>query len=333
MAAFYSVLGVNLACSHPLPRLAAEPVSGEDALDVELGNVPFDLPRHPAEGWEMVFESRHADPRGEPSLRIWRRAGGDVHRFLYSDGAEFFVDREGRHLWTRWVEPNTLEDVATYLLGPILGFVLRLRGVITLHASAVVIDGQAIALAGQAGAGKSTTAAAFAQRGYSVLSDDITAVKPAAGDFLVQADCPLLNLWPASSEMLWGSREALPRLSLTWDKRFLDLEKHGYRTERTPRPLAAVYLLRGEPVASSTAVVEELHGRRGYMALLGNTYAHLLDRQMQAYEFEVLARLLPRLSVLRLRRPARGLTPGELCDLVADDFRRRRSSAFATSTS
>ena len=333
MAAYYSILGLSLACSRPLPRLAAEPTPGADALEVELGNVPFDLPGRSTEGWELVFVSRHPDPEGESSLRIWRRAQRGLYRFLYSDGSEFFVDREGRRLWARWVEPNTLEDVASYLLGPILGFVLRLRGVITLHASAVVIDGQAVALAGPAGVGKSTTAAAFAQRGYPVLSDDITALKPAAGDFLVQADCPLLHLWPASSEILWGSSEALPRLSLTWDKRFLDLEKRGYRAERTPRPLAAVYLLAGEPVTSPPAVLEELHGRRGFMALLGNTYAHLLDREMQAHEFEVLARLFPKLSLLCLHRPESGLTPGELRDLIVADFRRRRSPAVATSAS
>jgi dephospho-CoA kinase len=50
---------------------------------------------------------------------------------------------------------------------------MLLRGVVCLHASAVAIGDEAIALLGPAGSGKSTTAAAFAERGYSVLAEDV----------------------------------------------------------------------------------------------------------------------------------------------------------------
>ena len=49
-------------------------------------------------------------------------------------------------------------------LGPVFAFVLRLRGAVTFHASAVRI-GDAVAFLGPQGAGKSTTAAALALRG------------------------------------------------------------------------------------------------------------------------------------------------------------------------
>ena len=42
-----------------------------------------------------------------------------------------------------------------------MGFVMLLRGIVCLHASAIAIDDEAIALLGPAGSGKSTTAAAF----------------------------------------------------------------------------------------------------------------------------------------------------------------------------
>ena len=237
MTALYPVFGLALVCNRPLPRLTSSTTSeglSSRRVDVELGSVPFDLPVDSTADWTLRSASQLVDEGGEPVLRVWQKADGEIYRFYYSDATDFFVDRGGRRVWVRWADPNTLEDIATYLLGPILGFVLRLRGIVSLHASAVVVGGAAIALAGTAGVGKSTTAAAFAQRGYQVLSDDISALHPAGDDFLVQSDCPLLRLWPESSEMLCGSRDALPRLSLTWDKRFMDLEKHGYRAERSP---------------------------------------------------------------------------------------------------
>ena len=72
-----------------------------------------------------------------------------------------------------WEEPLTYADAAVYLLGPVLGFVMRLRGIVPLHASAVMIGTGATVFVGDAGAGKSTTAGAFAALGYGVLSDDL----------------------------------------------------------------------------------------------------------------------------------------------------------------
>ncbi|MCP3960670.1 MAG: serine/threonine protein kinase [bacterium] len=275
-----------------------------------------------------MIESTDLDDRGEPMLRVWRRPSDGMFRFLYGDGSDFVLDGCGRRLWVQWLEPNTLEDVSSYLLGPILGFVLRLHGAISLHASAVVIDGQAIALAGPAGAGKSTTAAAFAQRGHAVLSDDLAVLEPHGGEYLVQVDCPILRLWPESSEMLFGSADALPRLSGTWDKRYLDLAGHGSQAARVPCPLAAIYLLDCGSIAEAGPAIRTVRGRDGLLALVAHSYAApLLDAEMRATEFELFAELVGKLPVLGLHRPEEGVGPAELCDLIIDDFSRRRSAA------
>ncbi len=326
MESLYSVLGVTLECDRPLPHLGIGPPPASPSpstLKVQLGHVPAELV---AGDWRPYFDSPGVDERGEHLLRIARRATDGAYRLRYLDGTEFFLDGAVSRVWVRWSEPATLEDAATYLLGPTLGLVLRLRGVTLLHASAVVIDGRAIAIAGPAGAGKSTTAAAFAQRDYPVLTDDIVALESSGEDFLVQADCSLLRLWP-DSELLGGSAEALPRLALGWEKRFLDVEKHGYRAARRPYPLGAVYLLGGEPAAEGPEV-RELTTREGVIALVANAYANLFaDSQMRGRELDVLARLVRELPVCRLHKPQTGLDPAALCELIAGDFRRRRVPA------
>ncbi len=321
----HCVLGLTLECSHPLPRLAVEPESDGEALKLELGSVPSGLGEAPADEWRSVFQTDLADDRGEPFLRLRRSSAGDFYQLAFHDGTQFFVDRQGRQVWARWPAAYTLEDIESYLFSTVLGFVLRLRGVISLHASAVVIDGWAVALAGPPRAGKSTTAAAFAQRGCEVLTDDITALRPAGDGFRVPPGRPELRLWQESSELLGGFSEALPRLSETWDKRFLDLESHGYRYARGSHSLAAVYLLDWQSESCPGPEIEELAGSSGLVALAANSYvAHMLDRQMRAFEFDFLTRLLQRFPVRRLKIPGGGLAPAEVCDLITADFRRIR---------
>ncbi len=63
-----------------------------------------------------------------------------------------------------------------FALSEALGMVLFQRNLFLLHGSAVKIGEQATIFIGRPGAGKSTTVSAFAQRDYTILSDDLTAV-------------------------------------------------------------------------------------------------------------------------------------------------------------
>jgi hypothetical protein len=117
--------------------------------------------------------------------------------------------------------------------------VLRLRGIFVLHASAVAIGDRALALAGQPGAGKSTTAAAFALLGYPVLSEDVVPVFEQGDILVVHAGYPHIRLWPDSVKLLLGSSDALPRIIPSWDKCRLDLTQNGFRLQIEPLPLSA----------------------------------------------------------------------------------------------
>ena len=109
---------------------------------------------------------------------------------------------DGSEVWADGPENYALEDTATYLVGPVMGFVLRLRGSLPLHACSVAIGDKAIALMGPQGAGKSTAAAAFARLGYSVISEDVTALSESGGRYMVQPGYTRVNLWPESAEAL-----------------------------------------------------------------------------------------------------------------------------------
>ena len=158
---------------------------------------------------------------------MWRVCDGEFSRIDYADGTQFWTNRNASELWAVWPENLAIEDVASYLLGPIFGLMLRLRGAACLHASAVALGDSTVAFVGPPGSGKSTTAAALAQRGYTVLSDDIVVLIEHDETFFTISSCPYLSLWPESVEMLYGDSDALPRFVPSWEKRRLALNGDG----------------------------------------------------------------------------------------------------------
>jgi hypothetical protein len=270
---------------------------------------------------ERWYASPYKTEHGEPVLEVWMLGARSYFRFRYCDDTEFVVDRRGTRIWATWPAHLTLEDTATYLLGPVLGFVLRLRGITCLHASAIALGGQVIALVGNARAGKSTTTAAFAGLGYPVLSDDIVALSDKGQPPLVQPGYPRVGLWPESVKAIYGSADALPRLTRTWEKRYLDLTEASYRFKPEPLPLAAVYVLSERSHDPAAPSVKAIPLQTGLMALVANTCAnHLLDRAMRAQEFASLGRLVTHVPLRRVTPHANLTRLSRLCDTILDDF-------------
>ena len=166
-----SIYNLGIIANRTIPGIPSSSIDSID-LRISLGELPawLDKPDHHTS--RLSYTSDYTDSSGEPLLRVYRLQDGKYHHFRYADRTEFLVDHTGTEIWCSWQEPLTIEDAATYLLGPVLGFVLLLRGVVCLHASAVVVGSEAIALIGPAGSGKSTTAAAFSSRGFTILADD-----------------------------------------------------------------------------------------------------------------------------------------------------------------
>jgi len=304
----YSVYGLGLQANQPIP-----------GLELQTG-LKIDLQIYLTIAPPWLSQLDGLPNLGERSSLVRPLREGAYWQIAYLDGTVFVVDRAGTEIWATWSERSTLEDTATYLLGPILGFVLRLRGIVCLHASAIAVEGQAIAFLGNTGAGKSTTAAALAQKGYAVLSDDIVALFERDG-FFVQSGYSRLRLWDASVDRLYGSPDALPCLTPNWPKRYLDVSQAGYQFQPQPLPLAAIYLLNmrtDDPLAPYVAAPPV---QSALINLVTNTYANtLLDRQMRAHEFEVLSQLVAQVPVRKITPHADLARLPKLCEVILDDF-------------
>ncbi len=329
MTNFCAAYGLVIQSDSFLPgAFPIDPTSGVD-LQVRLQTMPVwrESTLHTA---QIRYVAADENDAGEPVMQAWDLADGEYLRLLYADSTEFILDRNGTELWVTWPESQTPEDMATYLLGPVLGLVLRLRGVACLHASAVVVDGKAIALVGTSGAGKSTTAAAFAKAGYKVMADDIVALDEQSGAFFVRPAYPRIRLWPSSVEALFGTEDALPLLTPTWDKRYLDLLNDSQRFQSEPLPLAAIYLLDERSSDARAPFVETLPDNRMLMTLVANTYAnYLLDKPMRAAEFTSLGRLCRQIPFRKVTPHADAKFLPELCRVIVEDFQTQFSLCTA----
>ncbi len=317
----YLAYGLSFRSNRSIPGLQSSPPSDQCDLEVNLEYPVAELLRKKPLPYVTRYVSSDADGGGVPQLIVQQSTDQTHYYWVYRDGTEFLLDHRGSRIWANWPPKETVENMATYLLGPILGFVLRLRGVICLHSSAVAVNDQVIAFLGSVGAGKSTIAAAFASLGYPVLSDDVVAVADRGAGFLIQPGYPRLRLWPESVKALYGSPEVLPRLTPTWDKRYLDLDQSGYQFQRQPLPLAAIYILGERSTDPSAPSIETVPAQASLITLVGNTYVnYVLDRRMRAHEFEVLGRLVKHVRLRRVVPHADSAYLSKLCDLILDDL-------------
>ena len=316
----YSAFGLLLRSNVRIPGLTPGQTSPSvSSVHLKLGACP-DLPKEiRSEHKTLIYESAYLNELGEPALKVWSVGSGSILHLAYSDGMGFWLDRCGTKVWGRWPERSSLEDATTYLLGPVLGALLRIRGVICLHASAVALEDRAVAFVGPPGAGKSTTAAILARQGCAVLSDDVVALAKSAGVVQVFPAYPFLSLWPDSVEMLYGSTDSLPRFIPAWEKRCLKLGEKGSKFQDQPVPLRAIYLLR-ERIPGSGPRIESVPPKTAFLDLLANSYAtRIVHNQMRAREFSFLAWLVSNVPTQSISLPQEVNLGDEFFRLVRRD--------------
>jgi len=324
----YSVYGLQVQADLPVPGLAVGHADRHVDLTIETERIPHvfeNQTRVEQEEWR----SAGVDESGTPRLRITQVPGGNAFRLQYADGCEFVVNRAGEALWMSWPDGSALSDALPYLRGPVLGAILRLRRVVALHASAVCIEGRAILLMGPAGLGKSTTAAALAQRGHPVLSDDVVALTERSGSFHAQPGYPNLCLWPDSVGLLYGNEDRLPRITPAWEKRYLDLAERRHLFVNEPQPLGCIFLLQ-EREAIDAPHIARMQGHAALMELVANVYVSFFSsRSIKALELEWLARIVATVPVRRIVPPRNPAHLSRLCEAIVEHATSSRSMEIA----
>ncbi len=333
MAYPYRAYGLTLSCNTPVPALRQEHTYLKRYDIVVTIGPETDWVREARRLPSRVDHPKSGEiERDNSPFTLTRYGAGEFFELAYGDEARFFVDGAAERVWGTCLPPLTDEDTATYLLGPVMGFVLRLRSVLALHASAVCIGGQAVALCGESQTGKSTMAAALALRGIPVLCEDITPLIEVDARFQVEPGYPRVCLWPDAVEKLFGARDALPRLTPSWDKFFLPLDGGNAKFEEQRRVVSAVYLLAPRVEEARAPRIETMSPRAALLELVQNTYMNwLLDRRQRAAEFDALGKLVAQVPVRRIVPHLDQGRIGALCELIVTDAERTSDAYDSTS--
>lgn len=189
--------------------------------------------------------------------------------------------------------------VGVLVSGLVVAVLLGLKGEVTLHASAVEVDGVAIALAGDSGAGKSTLAAMLCAAGASLVSDDLLRIATAGGSVVCVGGSPQLRLRRHGAWAMDGFATS-PPASTTIDDR-LAIEPPA--APGPSRPLASVALVRASRSAA-TVGIDELNGAEALVRLSALArVSGWRDPAVLRQQFKVLAALARSVRVVETTVP------------------------------
>lgn len=287
----YAFFGLRFLVDQPLAGFL--PLAEATSTDVRVSSASSATDSEHPNRWRLRY-------RG-PEFTVDDHSSGEWLRIRYKEGPFFDLNKNSSEIRVTWTPSTSPEDVVTYLLGPVAGLLLYLRGRTCLHASAIAFRGRALVFVGAAEAGKSTLAAAFARKGYGVLTDDILGLDRDATDISATPGLPRIGLWPPSVENLWGDADALPRQAPPWDKRYLDLVDQGLFQD-APLPVGAVYVLADREL-DAILRIEPLVGTEAMLALIANKYVtRISEREQNRRDFVLLSELAASVPIRRITR-------------------------------
>jgi len=239
-------------------------------------------------------------PFGDSSARLVLEHSVELSRIRIETVADFEV-RAGK-LITVWPAAGAAQkDIEIFLLGPVWATLCHQRGLLPLHASAILRDRDITAFAGRSGAGKSTIAALMHSLNYQLFADDILPIafnensEPGAWPYLrrlkLRRDSILqLALTPAApvSERLDEEKYFVQPKSAADDK--------WSRLER-------LYLLETAPANSSNSI-ERIVGAEAVRALVDQTYHRdFIDFSRRFNDhLAFCTQLASKIAIYRLRR-------------------------------
>ena len=277
----YRAFGLTIRSDIELPELAPADPAGAEADDVHILRGAIGAAPDGARRLDVALRVNETD--------VWLET--EAGRYWASRGGTIIVDA---------ALGASARDTRLYLLGTMMGAILHQRGVLPLHANAIVLDDHAIALAGPSGAGKSTLAAYFQDRGRTVLSDDVCAVTfDTDGQAWAWPGLARIKLWGDTLTATGRERADLDRIADDMDKFSLPVD----RVADARAPLKRLYIL--DPDGAPAATCARLTGAEAVNAVLSNIYRWPLATAMgrASHQFDQAVTLVRACEIVSLRYP------------------------------
>lgn len=216
----YRAFGLNIASCIEFPEL--NQVQGIPDIFIEFGSLVKIDPLAPERAIRYAVDKKR-----------FRMQLESIGMFGVDEGKRITIDLEDG------VQPDSIRTV---LLGSVFSALLTQRRVIQLHASAISHPKGCILFAGESGMGKSTLVTGLMNRGYVVLSDDVSAVDiNDKGKPMLVPSYPQIKLWKESIDHFNLDLDSLKRINNRYEKRAVVVDKQKFHEH--PLPIHKIYFL------------------------------------------------------------------------------------------
>jgi hypothetical protein len=267
--------------------------------DIPLTGVPTSLLDHATP--DVVIELATGDPPVlESTGRFVFQHATSRSYIRINDVADFEI-RDGRQIRVWPASRVVRKDIEIFLFGFAWATLCHQRGILPLHASAIVTGGGITAFAGHSGAGKSSAAALLTSLGYDLVADDILPVS--FDQNLMPGAWPYLRRLKLRRDTI--VQLAYKPVEIVSEK--LDKEKYFVRPRQTSedkwRRLERLYLLESDETDKARPI-EQITGTDAVHALIDHTYhfKFILGTQTFGDHLAFCTRLASKILVYRLRR-------------------------------
>ena len=284
-ASTYKLYGLQIRSEIPLPAPVAD--GSGDIFDIEvIWGERRSAPREASPG-EVIASFSFGSNSGYTHV-----ADDSGFTLRFNGTGEFRLDRQLKCIRVH-LAPGQKDELAAWLLaGNVIATLLTLSGDCVLHASAVEVDGNAVAFVGHSGMGKSTLAALLCSAGARLVTDDLLRVAFKEGVAYGHQGTKAIRLRPEAAALCADWPPASLRSSVD-GRRMVEVELCA---EACP-PLSAIIV----PQRSRTASEVQLNllpmPRAIYVLSAYPRVAGWRSGDVIARQFQLLGRLVKSVSV------------------------------------
>lgn len=298
----YHIYGLDLVSDFEIKGLSARQDHGDRAITVAM-NHAWSL----RDICEQSFERRVAlesPPEGLQRAELGINGTGYFFIYRYRHRAVvYFLNAAMNRL--EIINDNAIpENSINLLMHPILAWVARLKGTTCLHANVMEKNGEAIAILGDKGAGKSTSCAVLLGAGYRMVADDVCALQESGEHFHALPGQPRPKVMANSVAALFPSGVVT--------EPFLQMERASasdkvyvaHASCNEPVRLKGLYIIAGRDARLSQPVAD-LCSRITALTWLGQhvIFNQGVDLAIRRNDFLVLSRLTSKVPVRLLYNP------------------------------
>lgn len=189
----YLIFGRKVLSSVPLGKLAQKQFKKAEIV-LKVG--PAKRPRNHFLWYHYIYANRRS------KAASFAKSPGRYIIRLHGTG-DFIISHQGSKITCHPHPSSKLSEVAALFVSQIMPLVLSLgRNCLVFHACGVRIGDSCLMILGPQGFGKSTLAAAFVRRGYSLLSDDVLPIQFKRGIGFAVPGVPEIRLGKATAGLI-----------------------------------------------------------------------------------------------------------------------------------